>query len=154
MKKCNRSEWKPVVAAIFLALGSHACSTPPADLSEVAQAEILQAEADFAAMAQKEGVPSAFETFAAEDGVIHRNNLIIEGKQAIADFYHNGNWKNTTLNWVPDKVVASKSGDLGYTYGRFLYSTQDSTGQTNTVEGIFHTVWKKQPDGHWRFVWD
>ena len=24
----------------------------------------------------------------------------------------------------------------------------------SSEEGVFHTVWKRQPDGSWKFVWD
>ena len=36
----------------------------------------------------------------------------------------------------------------------YVFSFIDSTGTTVADAGIFHTVWKIQPDGTWRFVWD
>ena len=33
-------------------------------------------------------------------------------------------------------------------------NVKDSTGKTNENRGAFHTVWKKQKDGSWRYVWD
>ena len=56
------------------------------------------------------------------------------------------------LQWSPE--FADVSGNLGYTYGPFTFSLKDSTGKVNEVKGIFHTVWKKQKDGRWKFVWD
>ena len=47
-------------------------------------------------------------------------------------------------------VDAAASGDLGYTYGKYQFSAVDSSGQEIKAEGIFHTVWKKQPDGFWK----
>ena len=58
------------------------------------------------------------------------------------------------LKWKPDFVDVAASGDLGYTYGHYTYSYIDSTGKAAEDKGIFHTVWKRQPDGNWRFVWD
>ena len=58
------------------------------------------------------------------------------------------------LEWIPDFVDVSASGDLGYTYGKYTITTIDSIGQTIKRGGIFQTIWKRQPDGRWRFVWD
>ena len=58
------------------------------------------------------------------------------------------------LSWKPDFVDVSASGDLGYTYGHFTYSYTDSTGTIMESSGVFHTVWKRQADGSWLFVWD
>jgi ketosteroid isomerase-like protein len=107
-------------------------------------------------MAGKEGIPRAFLTFAAEDAVLMRNNIIIKGKDAIQENFlkQSGNWASAQLTWEPSYVDVAASGDLGYTYGSFMYTTKDSIGNLVSMEGVFHTVWKRQPDGAWRFVWD
>jgi ketosteroid isomerase-like protein len=115
--------------------------------------EILNTEKEFAAMAMKEGIPTAFSTYAADDAVLQRNNSLIIGKESIRIQYQD--WPdNATLSWNPDFVDVSSSGDLGYTYGKYVYTATDSSGTNNVYHGIFHTVWKRQPDGTWRFVWD
>jgi ketosteroid isomerase-like protein len=60
--------------------------------------------------------------------------------------------QNVELQWTPD--FADAPGDLGYTYGQFVFSEKDSTGKMNVTKKSFHTVWKKQKDGTWKFVWD
>ena len=62
--------------------------------------------------------------------------------------------ENIKLEWKPDYIDVSISGDLGYTYGKFTFSAIDTTGKLIESEGIFHTVWKKQEDGSWKYVWD
>ncbi|MGB5379256.1 YybH family protein [Muriicola sp.] len=118
--------------------------------------EILETEQQFAAMAQEKGIPTAFLYYAAEDAVLMRNNSLIIGKTAIVQQFEDqkSTGNSPSLSWKPDFVDVSSSGDLGYTYGTFVYTSQDSTGQTNNIEGVFHTVWKRQADGSWRFVWD
>jgi ketosteroid isomerase-like protein len=27
-------------------------------------------------------------------------------------------------------------------------------GEVGEYQGVFHTVWKRQPDGTWKYVWD
>jgi ketosteroid isomerase-like protein len=117
------------------------------------RAEILQTEKDFMNMAKEEGLAKAFFAFAAEDAVIRRDSLY-KGKNAIRIYYERQTAKDVKLEWTPDFVDVSISGDLGYTYGSFVYSAIDAAGKPAQAKGIFHTVWKKQTDGKWRFVWD
>jgi len=118
--------------------------------------EIIEVENNFAIMAQKEGIPEAFIAFAAEDAVLMRNNSLTIGKEALMESFekNKSNFDNIILSWKPDFVDVSISGDLGYTYGSYTLTISDSTGNSKTDEGIFHTVWKRQADGKWLFVWD
>lgn len=116
--------------------------------------EIIDAEKAFNEMAQSQSIAKAFEEFAAHDGVIKRGNNIIQGKKKIGDYHAAAFEKGTTLTWAPDFVDVSNSGDLGYTYGTYTYTSLDSLGNKVESQGIFHTVWKRQENGEWRFVWD
>ncbi len=134
-----------------------ACQSPTKEATiEKWKNEIVATEKAFVEMAGKEGIPRAFLTFAAEDAVLMRNNTIIKGKDAIQENFHKQSdaWDNAQLTWEPSYVDVATSGDLGYTYGSFVYSSKDSIGNLVSKEGVFHTVWKRQPDGTWRFVWD
>jgi ketosteroid isomerase-like protein len=118
--------------------------------------EILETEQNFADMAKEQGIASAFLAFAAEDAVIMRNDSIIAGRNDLVLYFENHNPDNgdVTLTWKPDFVDVSSSGDLGYTYGPYKVSYSDSSGMKRESTGVFHTVWKRQPDGSWKFVWD
>ncbi len=118
--------------------------------------EILETEKNFALMAGEEGISKAFMTYAAEDAVLMRNDKLVIGKKNLAVQFENQASKlmDENLSWKPDFVDVSASGDLGYTYGHFTYSYTDSTGTIMESSGVFHTVWKRQADGSWLFVWD
>jgi len=117
--------------------------------------EIMDTELAFAEMAKKKGVAEAFMSFAADDAVLMRNDMLIIGKEAVKDsFKENGTSVDASLSWSPDFVDVSSSGDLGYTYGKYVYTFTDSLGTVKSDEGVFHTVWKRQADGTWKFVWD
>ena len=107
-------------------------------------------------MTQKDGISTAFLFFAADEAVLFREQKLIVGKTAIKESFEKSkkNSIKVSLAWEPDFVDVSASGDLGYTYGKFVYTTVDSLGVDNSVEGVFHTVWKRQKHGEWRFVWD
>ncbi len=140
------------LAVIFFIAGCTG-TDPEANIDQW-KAEILSVEKAFNDMAQREGLTKAFEYYAAEDGVIRRSKKVIKGKDAIRKWYENDVRPNETLTWTPTFVDVSQSGDLAYTYGNFTFTYPDSLGNLKANKGIFHTVWKRQADGNWRFVWD
>lgn len=144
--------------ALFFFLGLLGCTpaSPAPDSIDLDQArtEVRQAEKAFNDLAAREGVPAAFLAFAADSAVLNRNGRIIKGKEAMKAYFDDQPFREVSLNWAPDFVDVAKAGDMAYTYGKFQFSAVDSTGQTVQSEGIFHTVWKKQADGRWKFVYD
>ncbi len=116
--------------------------------------EVADTEAAFAKMAAEEGLGPAFEYYAAPDGVINRRRTVIKGKAAIRQYYDEQPDDGATLDWSPSFVDVAASGDMAYTYGPYMFTYPDSLGNPIESKGIFHTVWRLQPDGTWRFVWD
>ena len=114
--------------------------------------EVINTETEFAKLLKEKGMHEAFVAFADENAVLMRNDDLIIGKEAIDERYSNFNSKN--LTWKPDFIDVSNSGDLAYTYGKYNYTYKDSIGNNQIDTGIFHTVWKRQNDGSWKFVWD
>ena len=114
--------------------------------------EILITEQSFAKMVKEEGIRQAFITYAAEDAVLMRNNELVIGKTNISLHYEDQTSKG--LVWTPDFIDVALSGDLGYTYGHYTFSYTAPDGNAVESQGVFHTVWKRQPDGKWLFVWD
>jgi ketosteroid isomerase-like protein len=129
-----------------------ACSSPSPGDAEKKKAQIIQTELDFAKMADEAGVAAAFYKYAADSAVIGRGGKTIKGREAIRDYYEKNLKPGTKLQWAPDFVDVS--GDLGYTWGKYTHSVPDSAGNITESHGVFHTVWKLQPEGSWRFVWD
>jgi ketosteroid isomerase-like protein len=43
---------------------------------------------------------------------------------------------------------------MAYTYGKYLWKVKDTTGKIQEFKGVFHTVWKRQSDGSWKYGWD
>jgi ketosteroid isomerase-like protein len=139
----------------FLLLSSCHQTADTTGSVEKAKTEIAQAEKDFEKMAAEKGIAEAFWFYADSNAVIKRNNdSIIHGKEGIKGFYSNDFYKSASVKWSPDFIEASADGNMGYTYGKYLWQSKDSTGKPIEFRGIFHTVWKKQPDGTWKYVWD
>ncbi len=153
----NLNMTKKLQLVLLLAVLINSCSTNmKQDSIEKWKNEIIETEQEFAEMALNEGIPKAFLTYAAHDVVLLRNNSLIIGIDSLKEQYKNKKSElgKVSLTWKPDFVDVSLSGDMGYTYGKYVYTSIDSVGHKNIVEGIFHTVWKRQTDGTWKFVWD
>jgi len=117
--------------------------------------EILQAEKAFEKMTSEKGIAEAFYHFADKNAVIKReNDTLITGNENIKIYYHKKGLKDATVNWTPDFIDVSESGDLGYTYGKFTWKIKGDDGKIVEYKGVFHTVWKRQKDNSWKYVWD
>lgn len=147
---------RTIILGILLVTLCLACSRNQSKTVENLKNEIVQAEAEFNQMATDQGIPAAFEAFAADDAAILRGDSLIRGREAIKKYYdqrYDGKDK-IVLTWKPDFVEVAASGDLGYTYGSYKYVITDTIGNVKTSTGTFHTVWQRQSDGSWRYVWD
>ena len=121
---------------------------PPADVED-----IIQADKQFSEMSAKEGVSKAFVAFADSQVVILRDKRPpLKGLVAVTKAYDFDD-SNLQLTWAPEKAEIADSGELGYSYGSYEMVTTDSTGTTTTT-GNYVSIWKKQPDGAWKYVLD
>lgn len=132
------------------------CNSGKEDSIEAWKKEIMNAERAFADKVKADGIPAGFLAFAADNAVLKRNGKLVIGKEAIKSRFDNqtSQSEEESLDWEPDYIDVSESGDMAYTYGKFTYSYTDSTGTTQQSNGFFHTVWKRQSDGSWKYVWD
>ena len=122
---------------------------------EAVKSEILLTEKAFEKMTAEKGIAEAFYFFAAESAVIKReNDTLIVGKNAIRDYYDKKGNKNATVNWSPDFIEVSNDGTMAYTYGKYLWQLKGEKADTVQYKGVFHTVWKRQSDKSWKYVWD
>lgn len=118
------------------------------------KSEIMETEKAFAQLVREKGLKVGFLAYAAHDAVLSRGGQLIKGHKAIEEYFDQQALQLIYLAWQPDFVSVSASGDLGYTYGKFTLKAIDHAGQEIESEGIFHTVWRKEAAGQWRYVWD
>lgn len=144
---------QPIFISFFLILLIQ-CTMKSTKTAEELQEEIRLVELEFTQMAAEKGIAEAFYFYADENAVLFRNQLLIEGKEAIKTYLHKTDYNNVTLVWTPTKIEVAESGDLAYTYGDFVYSKKNEDGSVDSQKGIFHNVWKRQLDGSWKYVWD
>lgn len=132
------------------------CNKKPETVNpETSKSEVFKAEDDFKNLSQSKGIQEAFYAFADDNAVIKReNDSLIKGKENIKTYYSNPKYKKAYVTWKPDFVDVSEDGTLAYTYGKYVWTVKDSLGNIKDFKGVFHTVWKKQKDGNWKYVWD
>lgn len=149
----SKLNWLVVTA--FIIVASCTNTSESNDLSTAAISEINQAEKNFVQMAAEKGIAEAFWFFADSNATIKRqNDTLIHGKDRIRQYYSTPFYNTAKVTWSPDFTSASASGDMGYTYGKYVWTSSDSTGKVLEYKGIFHTVWKKQSDESWIYIWD
>ena len=141
-------------SAFVLLLLATLCATPAfaADQKSATGADLLvQLEADFAKAVAEHG-HAAFVTYFADDGVELEEGGGIATRDAIRQ---QPAWpEGTSLTWTPVKADMSASGDLGYTYGNYVFKSKDKEGKPVTYYGKYTSIWKKQKDGSWKVVVD
>jgi len=125
------------------------CNTEYKDDRKQSTEEIIQTDIAMSNMAAKAGFFKALLAY-ADDSVMKptEGEFPVIGKKAL-EIYWEGKDGTKQLSWEPFRAEASRSGDLGYTLGTWKFARNDST-----LYGNYYTIWKKQADGKWKFVFD
>ncbi|MSO97938.1 MAG: nuclear transport factor 2 family protein [Rhodospirillaceae bacterium] len=129
---------------IFLMLVAIAHAWTPAPCWAASPSEVVTAERAFAAEAQHRGWIAAFKTYAAPDGFLFQPGPV-NAQQSLAK--QPDEPPDTSLKWWPQWAGIARSGDLGFTTGPF------TVGETKGY-GHYFTVWQKQDNGQWLWVYD
>lgn len=127
----------PAILAIFL--GAPAGAVEPADFSVV-----VAIEREFASYAAEHGWVEAFLNYSAPDGQLAG----ARGIAATAAALEGAPANDRSLAWWPVLAGIARSGDFGFTTGSF------SIDASRAPRGQYFTVWKRQPDGTWRWIFD
>lgn len=137
------------VGRLALRLSELAGSRTEEELAGAALVELLDADRAFNAKAQADGVPAAFNQYAAESGIIVTSTDIYNGRAGIAAAYQD--WpEGARLEWAPETGRVSARGDMGWTWGNSTYIAPDGARRT----GRYVSVWTRDYEGNWRFAFD
>ena len=122
---------------------------------ETSKEDIVAVEKQFEKKCKDSGIAAGFYEFADENAVIKMNNdSLLKGKEAIRNHFNQPRFQKATVTWNADNVEISKDGTLASTYGKYVWIATDSLGNKKNFKGVFHTVWKRQDDGSWKYIWD
>ena len=134
---------------IFIAILFSSCDSQDDDLSKQSAEQIIKADIAMSDLATKEGFYQALLKYADDSVIIPREGkLPMIGKSEVTM-----GWAEKpmikVLTWKPIRAEASANGDMGYSFGYAIYRGADTVTYTN-----YCTIWKKQKDGSWKFVYD
>jgi ketosteroid isomerase-like protein len=121
---------------------------------EKLKAEVAAMENAFCAMGKEQGLLAAFTHFAAPDvAFVDTDPRKWRGLAAVQQRM-GPDKPGVTLTWSAMFTDVSDDGTLGYNYGRYEYRGPGPDGKERVGTGFFLTIWKRQPDGTWRYVMD
>jgi ketosteroid isomerase-like protein len=115
-----------------------------------ALAPVVEAEHAFAQRSIDKGMKPAFLAFAAPDGVVVNRRGPVN---AIETWSQREPAPTGLLTWWPTYADVSRAGDMGWTTGPFEFREKPSDEKPADT-GHYFTVWRKQPDGSWKWVLD
>jgi ketosteroid isomerase-like protein len=132
-----------------------ACACGQTACPEAAKQALLAADRRFDQETATRGLDGWMSHFAPDAAILARGKGEVKGlaalRQHYAPMFAQAGFK---LRWTPDHADCGASADLGYTYG---HATRESTGKDGkpvTATSNYVTVWRKQPDGVWRVIFD
>lgn len=127
------TDWASFAIAVMFATSAWAAPITPEP--------VVEAERAFAADGLALGVRDSFLKYAAPEGIVLGPEPVLARAAFSAP-----SPKGPALVWWPLWAGISRSGDLGFTSGPY------SVG--GDLRAWYFTVWAKQPDGSWKWLFD
>ena len=132
-----------LILAVLLGPSLHAQSTANATLAR----QVFVAESSFAAtMANRD--TAAFAKFVSAEAVFFGQKSVMRGKAAVV-----AGWRplfeepTPPFSWKPEVIEVLDSGNLALSSGPVY-------GSDGKQFGTFSSIWRREPDGAWRVIFD
>ena len=106
----------------------------------------LAADGAFAAMSVERGQRAAFEEYLTADAIIFRPGAVIAH-----DWFETHEQGGGRLEWTPSAAASDCSGEWAVTTGPWTYASPEGD---DSASGHYLSIWRREPDGHWRVVLD
>src|SRR5689334_2712435 len=141
-----------VAAAItFFATACAApATTPPSHSPEVTRDSVASSERAFAKASVEHGMRAAFLEYFADDGV---NFAPGPGNTKARFRARPEGIEPFVLDWHPAIAAVARAGDLGFTTGPYTI-TGRAPAVREPAQGMFFSVWRRQPEGSWKVIVD
>jgi ketosteroid isomerase-like protein len=137
-----------ICCVLGFAAATASASLEPEKLKE----ELVRTEAEFFEHALQHGFSAALHTYMAPDGFVANSLILGREAQAAKAKADEGKPRPNVIRWKPLRADVAASGDLGYTWG----VAEAGPGAAGPFKpyGIYVTIWQRQRDGKWKFVYD
>ena len=127
-----------------LALAAALIATPALAAEPVTPAPVVAAERAFAADGYALGIKASFLKHSSPDAIVIQPEPV-NAHQSLNES-PDGRPTDPKLEWWPVWAGIAKSGDLGFTTGPYAFAGER--------RGHYFTVWKKQMNGEWKWLFD
>jgi ketosteroid isomerase-like protein len=117
------------------------------------RADLRQVDNDFSDEASRSSIADAFSSYVAPNGILFAGPELVTGPAEVHELFARGD-NRTSLVWHPVHSGVASSGDLGFTVGEWVRTGSSAGGAVTQRFGKYLTVWRKMPNGKWRFVAD
>lgn len=126
-----------------------------AGMMDAWRSELMDADRAFNEATAEGGVAGWVSHFAANGSMISAGVGEIHGLEdiqaAMEEAFADASYR---LTWEPLRAEVSKSGDLGYTVGRYTSVRLGNLGQEVRSSGLYVSIWRRQEDGSWKVEMD
>lgn len=109
-------------------------------------APIIAAERAFAADFPAMGLPGSFQKWSRPDAIVINRGRAWTVAELFAGAPLTRQEGEPLITWWPTFAGIARSGDMGFTTG--------PAAQDHEPYGAYFTVWRRQPDGRWLWVYD
>jgi len=139
---------RPLLAHLLVGLLTIGLALPaaaarkPKEPAPLTPAPVVAAERAFAADGLALGVKQSFLKHMADDAIVFQPNPV-NAREAVSA---QSDQPGPKLEWWPVWAGIAASGDLGFTTGPYAVE--------GTRRGHYFTIWKKQADGSWKWLYD
>jgi ketosteroid isomerase-like protein len=118
------------------------------------KATLFETDQQFAKTSVEKGAAEAFRMFLAEDAMqlSARANPVF-GRDSIYQSMLDMP-EGAILDWQPQDGEVAQSGEMGWTWGNYVYSWINEQGEEQKSYGKYLNIWEKQEDGQWRVLID
>jgi uncharacterized protein (TIGR02246 family) len=140
-----------VVIAAILSLGACNTEKPAADTRAADEAAIRAASKAWSDAAQAKDIAKVMSFYAPDAVAFPDREPIARGSVLIQN-----EWQGVLavpgpgISWTTTAVDVAKAGDMASEYGAYQFLSTDKAGKTETTNGKYLLVWKKQADGTWK----
>jgi ketosteroid isomerase-like protein len=136
-----------VIPALLLILS---CNQQKTDTKSEGE-KVMQTSRDWCKIASTGDIEKTLRYWTDSAILMAGGQPVVRGKKEIRRIVEE-NFKTPgfKINWEPQSVEVSQSGDMAYLIEKQTISLNDSAGKAITFHSNALTVWRKQTDGSWK----
>jgi ketosteroid isomerase-like protein len=119
---------------------------------EAAKVALVRTEAEFFQHMLEHGFGAGLRAYMADDAMIANSLILGREAQDARVKAESSRSRNNVIRWKPLRAEVAESGDMGYTWG--VAESGPAKEGPYKPYGIYVTIWKREADGKWKFVYD